>query len=164
MRIRFSRRFAFWTLVLFSVWLLLSESVNPLHIWVGLAASFCVAALNAGGDAAYSASVRWWQMLLYLPWLFGRILASGIHLAYLILHPRLPIGPKLFRYRTELDTEEAVMLLGNSITLTPGTITVEASSEELLVHAIDEDSAKDVASRRLETKVAAVFRSGGGRR
>jgi multicomponent Na+:H+ antiporter subunit E len=49
------------------------------------------------------------------------------------------------------------VLLGNSITLTPGTITVEASSSELLVHAMDDDSAGDLTSLRMERRIAEAF-------
>ena len=49
------------------------------------------------------------------------------------------------------------MLLGNSITLTPGTITVELNSQDLLVHAMDDESAHDVTSLRLEQQIAGLF-------
>jgi multicomponent Na+:H+ antiporter subunit E len=49
------------------------------------------------------------------------------------------------------------VLLGNSVTLTPGTVTAEAHTEELIVHALDEESLEDLKSRRLEREVAKVF-------
>ena len=101
--------------------------------------------------------MRWAAALYFLPWLFTRIFVSGIHLSYLILHPRLPIAPKVLRYRPKFNQETAIALLGNSITLTPGTLTVEVSEEELLVHAMDEESAEDLSSGRLEERVSRVF-------
>ena len=161
MRNRYTKRLAFWTLVLFVLWLLLSESFRPAHMAVGLASAFIVALLSRDASVSRIYTVRWMHALLYFPWLFSRIFLSGLHLSYLILHPRLPIKPQLFRHRVGLGSEEAVMLMGNSITLTPGTVTVEASAEELLVHAMDDESTLDVATGRLERKVTAVFGPGG---
>jgi len=145
------------TVALFALWLFLSESYTVVHMAVGLLAAFGVAWLNSGGLSRPEYRVRWVKALAYAPWLFGRILASGVHLSCLILHPSLPIDPKIFRHSTRLTDETAVVILGNSITLTPGTVTVEASLDELVVHAMDEDSAVDVTSLRLENKVAGLF-------
>ena len=161
MRTRYTKRLAFWTLVLFVLWLLLSESFRPAHMAVGLASAFVVALLSRDPSVSRIYTVRWMHALLFFPWLFSRIFLSGLHLSYLILHPRLPIKPQLFRHQVQLGNEEAVMLMGNSITLTPGTVTVEASPEELLVHAMDDESTLDVATGRLERKVTAVFGPGG---
>jgi multicomponent Na+:H+ antiporter subunit E len=145
------------TVALFALWLFLSESYILVHMAVGLVAAFGVALLNTGGLSRPEYKLRWVNTLVYAPWLFGRILASGVHLSYLILHPRLPIDPKVFRYSTRLKSETAVAILGNSITLTPGTVTIEADSDELVVHAMDEESTLDVTSLRLENKVAGLF-------
>ena len=161
MRNRYTKRLAFWTLVLFVLWLLLSESFRPAHMAVGLASAFVVALLSRDPSVSRTYTIRWMHALLYFPWLFSRIFLSGLHLSYLILHPRLPIKPQLFPHRVRLGNEEAVMLMGNSITLTPGTVTVEASAEELLVHAMDHESTLDVATGRLERRVNAVFGPGG---
>ncbi|MEC4672999.1 MAG: Na+/H+ antiporter subunit E, partial [Nitrospirota bacterium] len=76
-----------------------------------------------------------------------------------ILHPQLPINPKLIRYPTKLGNNHAVVLLGNSITLTPGTVTTEVSSNELVVHALDESSSDDLTAGVMESKIAQVFQS-----
>lgn len=145
------------TAALFVLWLLLSESYTWTHMGIGFLAALGVALLNTTRLAPAEHRVHWGRLFAYVPWLFGRILASGAHLSYLILHPGLPIDPKIIRCRTNLDNDNAVVVLGNSITLTPGTITVEANSEELVVHAMDDESTLDVTSLRLEKKVAALF-------
>lgn len=162
MRTLHGKRLAFWTLVLFVLWLLLSESFNAFHMAVGLAVAVLVAALRLDARADRRHRVRWLSAVAYIPWLFSRMFVSGLHVSYLILHPKLPIQPVLFRHRADLGSEEAVLLMGNSITLTPGTVTVEAGLDELVVHALDEKSTEDVTSQRLETRVATVFPSGGG--
>ena len=161
MRLRFSKRLVFWAMTLFALWLLLSESFNPAHLLIGLVAATCVAALHVGSHSRHSYSVHWWSALTYFPWLFGEIFASGVRLSYLILHPRMPIRPKIFRYRTSLGNDLATTLLGNSITLTPGTVTVEARTDELVIHTIDGEGKRAAAIRPLEDRVSKVFRGGG---
>ena len=144
------------TLSFFLIWLLLSASFDIFHMGLGLLAAFGVAWLNTDRAASRSAIPRL-RIVWYFPWLLGRILQSGFHLSAVILHPALPIDPKLIRYRTELREEAGIVLLGNSITLTPGTITAEVNSQDLVVHAIDDQSADDVTSQRLEQKIAGLF-------
>ena len=158
---RNTKRQVLRTLLLFVLWLLLSESFRPAHMAVGLACALIVALLSWDPSASRTYAVRWARALLFMPWLFGRIFLSGMHLAGLVLHPRLPIKPQLFRHRIRLENDDAVMLMGNSITLTPGTVTVEADPGELLVHALDDASTLDVTTGRLERKVGAVFGPGG---
>ncbi len=124
---------------------------------LGLIVSFGVAWLNSGHSDSLFRKILVWRILGYLPWLFGRIVQSSLHLTTLILHPSLPIAPKLIHYQTKLLRQEAVVLLGNSITLTPGTITAEVNAQELIVHAIDDESGHDLTTQRLEEKIGQVF-------
>jgi multicomponent Na+:H+ antiporter subunit E len=145
------------TVVFYVLWLMLSQSYNAFHMTLGLIASFVIALLNTERGPGRLDNMRWLRMLAYLPWLQWRIFQSGIHVTYLILHPRLPIDPKLIRYQTSLKDEAGIVLLGNSITLTPGTITADVNSHELVIHAMDDNSADDLVSQRMERKVAAAF-------
>ena len=145
------------TVALFALWLLLSQSYTFAHMAVGIVVAFAVARLNTDTLPRSGHKVRWLQAFAYIPWLFTRIVASGVHLSYLILHPRLPIDPKIIHQRTRLESEAAIAILGNSITLTPGTLTLEANSDEIVVHALDDDSTSDVTSLRIENKIAAMF-------
>lgn len=145
------------TVILFLLWLLFSEAYNLIHMSLGLAASFGVALLNTAPSRSQIVVIRWLRLVGFLPWLFGRIFMSGLHLAYLILHPKMPIAPRMIRYQTMLENEAAVVLLGNSITLTPGTLTAEVNSNHLLVHAMDEESARDLVTLLMEQKVSGIF-------
>ena len=144
------------TLSLFLIWLLLSESFRLPHMGLGFLAAFGVAWLNTDRATSRSAIPRL-RIVWYFPWLVGRILQSGFHLSVLILHPALPIDPKLIRYHTKLREDAEIVLLGNSITLTPGTITAEVNSQDLVIHAMDDKSADDVTSQRLEQRIAELF-------
>lgn len=144
------------TCAFYVIWLLLSESFDGLHMGMGIVVAFGVAWLNTERTAT-RASVRVWRMLWYFPWLVGRILHSGFHLSMLILNPALPIDPKMIRHRTELKDNGSIVLLGNSITLTPGTITVEVDSQDLLIHTMDDNAAEDITSRRMEQQIEGLF-------
>jgi multicomponent Na+:H+ antiporter subunit E len=145
------------TIALFALWLLFSQSYTAVHMAIGFGVALGVALLNSSELSRSIYRVSWIGLLVYAPWLFSRILASGVHLTYLILHPRLPLDPRIIRYRTQLTGDTALTIFGNSITLTPGTVTVEIDSDELEVHALDEASALDITSLRLEKKIADLF-------
>jgi multicomponent Na+:H+ antiporter subunit E len=145
------------TTALFGIWVILSGKFDLFHLGLGLVLSFCVAWINSGHSPFVPRFHLWGKFLLYLPWLFTRIVHSSLHLTKLILHPRLPIHPRLIRYESTLQEPPAVVLLGNSITLTPGTITVEVNGRVLLVHVMDEVAGEDVMSGRIESKIAEVF-------
>lgn len=144
--------------LLFLLWLCLSGKFEPFHVAAGLLFSLAIAwheIRHRHGPAFAPPLLRY---LWYLPWLIWRIVLANLHVVALILHPRLPINPTLISHKTTLNDEAAVVLLGNSITLTPGTITVEVSPQELLIHALDHASADDLASGRLEQRIAQVFK------
>jgi multicomponent Na+:H+ antiporter subunit E len=146
----------FKTVSFFLIWLLISESFDLFHVGLGFLAAFGVAWFNTDRSTSRSTILRF-RIVWYFPWLVGRILQSGFHLSVLILHPALPIDPKVIHYRTKLREDAGIVLLGNSITLTPGTITAEVNSHDLVVHAMDDKSADDVTSQRLEQRIAGLF-------
>ena len=145
------------TTALFVMWVMLTGKYDGLHLVLGLGLSFWVAWINSGHSPFVPRFHIWGKILFYLPWLFTRIVHSSLHLTKLILHPKLPIHPRLIRYESKLHSVPAIVLLGNSVTLTPGTITAEVKGKTLLVHAMDEVSGEDLTSRRMESKIAEVF-------
>jgi multicomponent Na+:H+ antiporter subunit E len=147
------------TAALFAVWLVLSQTLEPFYLGLGFATALTVALLNRAHSV--SGRVRWMRLAAYVPWLVWQVLLSGRHLTYLILHPRLPIEPKLVRYQMALQDPAAVVLFGNSITLTPGTITAEVASGELVIHAMDDAAAAGL--REMEQRIANVFDDAGAR-
>ncbi len=148
----------FKAMALFVFWVLLSASFEWVHLGLGLVFSFAVAWINSGHSPFVPKFQEWFRILLYLPWLFYKIIQSSLHLSKLILHPALPIDPHLIFVESELRHHAAVVLLGNSITLTPGTITAEVDRNKLIVHAIDKVSAEEITSKRMESKVADIFK------
>lgn len=156
----FPKQFIANTLALFCVWLVLSGKYDLPHIALGFIVSCGVAWLNTGYPHSPFHNFPWGRLLLYAPWLFLRIVESSLQVTKIILNPSLPIKPTLITYRSHLKHQAAIVLLGNSITLTPGTITVEVNGNQLMVHAINEASGDDLTSGRMERKIAEVFGEG----
>jgi multicomponent Na+:H+ antiporter subunit E len=145
-------------MALFVFWILLSTSFEWVHLGLGLIFSFAVAWINSGHSLFVPKFRLWLKIVLYLPWLFYKIIESSLHLSKLILHPALPISPQLISVDSKLRHHAAIVLLGNSITLTPGTITAEIDRNILTVHAMDNALSEDLASKQIEAKIADIFK------
>jgi multicomponent Na+:H+ antiporter subunit E len=96
----------------------------------------------------------------YLVWLVWNVIKANVEVARLILHPRLPIQPRLFTFRTTLDHPVAQVLVANSITLTPGTVTIDLTEQEYLVHALVPASSGAVTGAALQNMVGPIFGEG----
>ena len=142
------------------IWCVLANRWESPQVAMGAGAALAVAWLNTEQTGS-RVSLRVFRMLRYCLWLAGSIFRSGCHLSLLILNPRLPINPKMIRHRCELSNDSSAVLLGNSITLTPGTITVELDSHDLIVHTIDDSSAADVTDRHIERQIDGLFSTKG---
>jgi multicomponent Na+:H+ antiporter subunit E len=145
-------------MALFVFWVLLSASFDWVHLGLGLVFSFSVAWINSGHSPFVPKFRLWLRILLYLPWLFYKIIQSSLHLSKVILHPALPIDPQLISLESKLRHNAAVVLYGNSITLTPGTITAEVDRNKLIVHAMDKALSKDFEGKEMESKIADIFK------
>lgn len=100
------------------------------------------------------------RLFRYLGWLVWNVIKANIDVAYRILHPSLPIRPRLLVFRTNLQHEVAQVLVANSITLTPGTVTVDLKDGEYLVHALHPAAATAVTGGELQNLVGPVFGEG----
>lgn len=146
-------------MALFVFWVFLSASFEWIHLGLGLIFSFAVAWINSDRSPFVPKFRLWLRAPFYLPWLFYKIIQSSLHLSKLILHPALPIAPQLISVESKLRHRAAIVLLGNSITLTPGTITVEVDRNKLIVHAMDKILCDDIASKQIESKIADIFKN-----
>jgi len=98
--------------------------------------------------------VRW---LLYLPFLLWEITKANIQVAYVVLHPRLPIDPDIVRFQPAVWHGLPVTTLANSITLTPGTLTVDVREGDFYVHHLTTVAKEGLLSGTLERAVRFVF-------
>lgn len=141
---------------LFAFWLLLSGYFEPFLLSMGVASAVAVAALGHRMDVvdAEGHPVRFsWRVLLYWPWLFKEIIKSAWDVARIIVAPRLPISPTLVRVKTTQKTPVGVVTYANSITLTPGTISVEVGRGEILVHALTREAAAGLVEGEMDRRV-----------
>lgn len=84
------------------------------------------------------------RVLFYLALLFIEIVKANLQVIRLVLSPVIEVEPCLVRFRTDLRSEAARVALANSITLTPGTLTVSLEGNDLLIHALDRDMVRGV--------------------
>jgi len=80
------------------------------------------------------------RALRYTGWLIWEIVKSAWVVSKIILHPRLPISPTMVRFKPTQRTVVGLVTHANSITLTPGTITMQAEPDEFLVHSLTRDT------------------------
>jgi multicomponent Na+:H+ antiporter subunit E len=142
---------------LFAFWLLLSGIYTPFLVATGLAASVAVAALAWRMEVADREGHPihlTFRAATYWPWLVAEIVRSGWQVARIILSPRLPISPTLARFRPSQASVVGLVTHANSITLTPGTLTVAADRDEFLVHALTRDGAAGLAGSEMDRRVA----------
>ena len=146
---------------LFVFWLLLSGITTPFLVLSGLGCSVAVALLarrmelaDREGHPIHLTAAA----LAYWPWLLLEIVRAGWRVSRIILDPRLPISPTLARLRPSQKTPVALATHANSITLTPGTITVDADGEEFLVHALTREDAAALAGGEMDRRVSRLDR------
>ncbi len=146
--------------VLYGFWLLLSGHFDdPLLLGLGAVSCLLVIAIAHRMDVIDHESHPihlGWRTLVYFPWLAWEIVKANIAVARIILDPKLPISPVLFRLRGSQKTELCGVIYANSITLTPGTVTVDMVGDLLEVHALTREAAADLANGEMDRRVTLV--------
>ncbi len=150
------------TLLVF--WLLLSGIYTAFLVAAGIGAALGVAALalrmrliDREGHPIHLCARAFFG---YWPWLAKEIVKSAWQVTRVILHPRLPIAPRLVRFRPSQASELGLVIHANSITLTPGTICIEANRGEFLVHALTAEGAEGVGTgSAIDRRVARLERA-----
>jgi multicomponent Na+:H+ antiporter subunit E len=157
--------------VLLFFWIVLSGKLDFFHIAAGVVAAAAIAYMSCrlyalsppvgaiGRHPFYT--MPWIRLVLYIPWLGWQISVASIQVARIVLSPTVKISPTLFRFRHELPHNLARATLANSITLTPGTVTLDVRGDEFFVHALNRRVAEDLQSSRpgnMKARVSALFR------
>lgn len=99
------------------------------------------------------------RLPMYLPWLLKEIIKSNIHVARCILHPQLPIQPQTLTKKPSQKTSAALAVHANSITLTPATISVDISDQEIFIHALTDISAQGIIDGDIDKQVSKLEKS-----
>ncbi|WP_221038461.1 Na+/H+ antiporter subunit E [Gelria sp. Kuro-4] len=150
-----------WAASLFAFWLALAWAADSQHLVAGVVCVFFLAILWRELVPRHSFPLRAFPaLILYLALLAGEILQAGVHVAAIVLNPRLPIAPAFRKVKVPLSTPGGKTALANSITLTPGTLTVEVEDQAFLVHMIDRNVPFNLPEWTL-TKLLAELERGG---
>ncbi len=94
--------------------------------------------------------VRLFWLLVYLPVFFYYVIKANFDVVYRVLHPKMPINPGIVKIKTSLKTDSGITALANSITLTPGTMTVDLTDDGILyIHWINVKSTETKQATKL---------------
>lgn len=147
---------------MFMFWILLSGFFDKMHLSLGIICSAIVAffshdLLIGSVVSVNKALKKAVNFIIYIPWIIYQIVLANIDVAYRVLHPKMPIDPKIITFKTKLISDLSLTTLANSITLTPGTITVDIKDGVYYVHAVATKPADDLLSGEMENRVANVY-------
>jgi multicomponent Na+:H+ antiporter subunit E len=149
--------------VLFGLWLLLSGHFDPLLLGLGVLSCLLVLLISHRMDVVDHEGVPVHlgrRALSYWPWLLLEMAKANLGVARLILHPKMPISPVLVRVPAGQKTELGQVIYANSITLTPGTVSVELENGTILVHALTRSGAAALETGEMGRRVAAMEGAG----
>lgn len=143
---------------LYLFWLLLSGFFTPFLLVSGVGCALVVTwfarRMHVVDEEGHPIQMGT-HALVYWVWLFKEIIKSCWDVSKIIVHPKLPISPTLIRFKASQKTHVGLVLHANSITLTPGTITIEAHAHEFLVHGLTRASAQAVVDSEMDRRVLA---------
>jgi len=128
------------SIITFLVWLAVTWNFGPGSLLIGavasLAAAWSLRRLELPEVPLLVMPQRLFWALVYVPVLFMHVVKANFDVAYRVLHPALPIRPGIVKARTTLKGTTGRVLLANSITLTPGTLSVDLVDDVLYIHRI----------------------------
>lgn len=149
--------------ILFLFWLLLTASTKISETALGVAVSLCCAWISFGllEEEFKQISITFGQfgrLIVYFPFLVKEIVKANIDVAERVLRPDLPISPMIVRFHFPLDGAAAKVTMANSITLTPGTLTLDIDEEgQFTVHCLAEAHAESLIEGKLRRQVIRVY-------
>jgi multicomponent Na+:H+ antiporter subunit E len=150
----------------FLLWLAVTWTLDPASLAIGaliaLVTGITLRRTSLAESRLLLAPVRLFWALLYVPVLFAYVVRANLDVAYRVLHPQLPIRPGIVRARTRLVSPSGRVLLANSVTLTPGTLSVDLVGDRLYIHRIhvpdgDADARTEAELARFETLIRRIF-------
>lgn len=134
-------RYLYTVLILFIIWMFLTSSFDPQELVMGVIFSLIVGALTyevfTEKGLANLNPRRIAYFVAYIPYFIWAMIMANLDVAYRVLHPKRPINPGIVECKTMLTNNTGKLLLANSITLTPGTITLDVKGDRYFIHWID---------------------------
>ena len=143
-------------LILFAFWLMLSGQFSTLLVTLGVFSALLSVAVSMRmrlfhGRTHLAELV--WTLPKYWLWLSFQIAKSGLDVALRIVHPKLPIEPGFIKIPVSKSSGLGRATYANSITLTPGTLTIEIDEENILVHTLTKAAGTDLISGKMHRKI-----------
>ncbi len=145
--------------VLAAIWLLLSGHFEILMLFFGvisIAISVFIAMRMDVVDHEGVPLQVTWAMLRYLPWLAWEVVKANIDVARRIIDPNLPISPKFFETKASQSSDLGQIIYANSITLTPGTVSVDLDPGVIMVHALSIEGAEGIEAGEMDRRVTQI--------
>jgi len=148
--------------VLYCLWLALSGYYLALLLFLGalsaLLATVIALRMEIVDHETYPVRVTW-GIVSYWGWLMWQIARSNFDVARIILSPSLPISPKVVRVKASQRTKIGLVTYANSITLTPGTVSIDLDGDTIEVHALTEEVAGEVQAGQMDRRVSGMERA-----
>jgi multicomponent Na+:H+ antiporter subunit E len=123
------------------VWMAFTTSLEPAELITGILVSVLISAFSSGFFSCCGLGIIFSPKIIYvIQYLFvflWALVKSNFSMARRVISPSLPINPGIVEFKTKLQNETATLILANSITLTPGTLTVDLKDDEFYIHWID---------------------------
>ena len=145
-------------IALILVWLVWSGQTQLWLLALGLFSTvfvLCIVnAMRIMDSETVPSWIAWPRMTTYLIWLAKEVVKSNVDVAKRVLSPSLPISPKMIQVTASQRTELGRVILANSITLTPGTVSVELQKDHVEVHALSHEGAEEDLSGGMNRRVA----------
>ncbi len=149
--------------ILFPFWLVFSGKFDFFHITLGVI-SCCAVAFTSKDlfklkGSFYKNFAIFIKLIFYFPWIVFEIIKANIDVSFIILSRKIldKIDPIVFTYKTTLKNKFAQVIFANSITLTPGTVTMSLFNDELVIHALTSDEALE-GVKKIEKKLLDIFK------
>ena len=141
--------------VLFVIWLLWSGHYTPLLLAFGFGSTLFVLFLTRRMNIVdeESAPLLGFRPLVYVPWLIKEITLANIDVALRVVNPKLPINPQMIRLKATQKGDLGRVIYANSITLTPGTVSVDIQGHEIVVHALTSEAADEDKAGEMDRRV-----------
>jgi len=144
-------------IISFFTWIILSGRFDLFHIMLGVVSCITVSLFSC--DILFPEITlkrlpgQWYRFIKYLPWILYQVFVANIHIMNLVFHPRMMelIDPQIITFKSRLKGQMSLFIFANSITLTPGTITVYVSIYgDFTVHTIDRHSGSSLPGQMEE--------------
>ncbi len=146
-------------LALFVFWLLMSGHYSALIVGFGIVSCAAAVYIARRKDIVDDENLSWYlkpRLPFYWLWLLGQILKANLDVATRCVLPGNRIDPCVFRAPANQDTSVGVVTYANSITLTPGTVSMQTWDHEIRVHALTRDGARDVLGGEMDGRICRV--------